>query len=183
MTITSEAAGVSQYLTFRMAGEEYAIGIRRVREIIQLDAVTRVPSAPAWIRGVVNLRGGVVPVVDLAVKFGMEPAALTRWTCLVIVEARFGGESVVTGLLADTVSQVMELGEGDIEPPPSFGTRLGGDHLLGMARQGSRFALLLDIDRILHDGDTRDGLEAAHAHADADAARAEGGAAAEERGR
>lgn len=169
MSITSEAAEVRQYLTFRMAGEEYAISILRVREIIQLDAVTRVPSAPAWIRGVVNLRGSVVPVVDLAVKFGMEAGVITRWTCLVIVEARVGGESIVTGLLADAVSQVMELRDGDIEPPPSFGTRIGGEHLLGMARQGNRFALLLDIDRILSQDEARDAREAADADEDTSA--------------
>lgn len=166
MSITSEAAGVRQYLTFRMAGEEYAISILRVREIIQLDVVTRVPSAPAWIRGVVNLRGSVVPVVDLAVKFGMEAGVITRWTCLVIVEARVSGESIVTGLLADAVSQVMELGDDDVEPPPSFGTVIGGEHLLGMARQGNRFALLLDIDRILSQDEARDAREASETDAD-----------------
>ncbi|HEX8394418.1 MAG TPA: chemotaxis protein CheW [Longimicrobium sp.] len=177
MTLISDAAGVQQYLTFRMAGEEYAISILRVREIIQLDAITRVPSAPAWIRGVVNLRGGVVPVVDLAVKFGMEASGLTRWTCLVIVEAEYGGERMVTGLLADTVSQVMELAEDDIEPPLSFGTRIGGEYLLGMARQGNRFALLLDIDRILSMDDAHHAREAVEAEAAA-ALSAEAGAEA-----
>jgi purine-binding chemotaxis protein CheW len=164
MSLTSEAAGVQQYLTFQMAGEEYAVGILRVREIIQLDAVTRVPSAPAYIPGVVNLRGSVVPVVDLAVKFGMEPSRVTKWTCLVIVEVTVGGEPMVMGVLADTVSQVMDLSPADIEPPPSFGTRIRGEHLLGMARHGNRFALLLDIDRVL----SHDEAHEARAAADGD---------------
>lgn len=149
MTFIGDAAGVTQYLTFQMAGEEYAVELQRVREIIQLDAVTRVPSAPPWITGVVNLRGSVVPVVDLAVKFGMEPARITRWTCLVIVEVELEGEPVVMGVLADTVSQVLDLSADDIEAPPSFGTRVGSDHLVGMAKQGNRFALLLELDSVL----------------------------------
>jgi purine-binding chemotaxis protein CheW len=141
-----------QYLTFQMAGEEYAVGIMRVREIVQLERVTRVPSAPRWIRGVVNLRGSVVPVADLALKFGMEPSPLTRWSCLVIVEVELRGEPAVMGVLADSVRQVMDLADADIEPPPSFGTRIDGEFLLGMARQEGGFALLLDIDRVLtHD--------------------------------
>lgn len=143
-----------QYLTFQMAGEEYAVAIMRVREIIQLDRVTRVPSAPRWIRGVVNLRGGVVPVADLALKFGMEASEITKWSCLVIVEVEQRGEPVVMGVLADSVRQVMDLTPEDVEPAPSFGTRIDGEFLLGMARQGNRFALLLDIDRVLSDEET-----------------------------
>jgi purine-binding chemotaxis protein CheW len=163
MTLIGDAAGVTQYLAFQMTGEEYAVELPRVREIIQLDAVTRVPSAPPWVTGVVNLRGSVVPVVDLAVKFGMEPARITRWTCLVIVEVELDGEPVVMGVLADTVSQVLDLAPGDIEPPPAFGTRVGGEHLLGMARQGNRFALLLDLDRVLTEEEAADTRAAAEA--------------------
>lgn len=149
MSMTAEAGAVQQYLTFHMAGEEYAIGILQVREITQFDALTRVPSAPAWVRGVINLRGNVVPVVDLSVKFGLGAGEITRWTCLVIVEVILRGEPLVMGLMADAVSQVMELSDEDIEPPPAFGTRARGEQLTGLARMGSKFALILDIDGVL----------------------------------
>ncbi|HET6764669.1 MAG TPA: chemotaxis protein CheW, partial [Longimicrobiaceae bacterium] len=140
---------------------EYALGILRVREIIQHDALTRVPAAPAWVRGVINLRGSVVPVVDLAVRFGMGESAVTRWTCLVIVEVALRGEQVVVGLMADAVSQVMELRPDDIEPPPSFGTGACGQHLLGMARTEGKFALILDIDGVLASLDAAEAIAAA----------------------
>jgi purine-binding chemotaxis protein CheW len=138
-----------QYLSFQVAGEEYALGILRVREIIEYGVVTRVPLTPPWIRGVFNLRGGVVPVVDLAVKFGVPREEITPRTCIVIVEADLGGETVLMGLVADAVNQVMELRPDDIEPPPSFGTRVRVDYLGGVARAGKGFVLLLDIDRVL----------------------------------
>ena len=98
-----------QFLTFQVAGEEYALGVLRVREILEYGVVTRVPLTPPWIRGVFNLRGGVVPVVDLAVKFGVPPGEITPRTCIVIVEASLGGETALMGLVADAVNQVLEL--------------------------------------------------------------------------
>jgi purine-binding chemotaxis protein CheW len=144
-----EAAERMQYLTFQLAGEEYALGILRVREIIQWQEVTRVPTAPAAIRGVLNLRGSVVPVVDLGVKFGLGATEPTRRTCIVIVEVERDGGQTVMGIVADAVSQVMDLGDDDIEPPPSFGTRMRVEFLEGMARMGDRFALVLNVDRLL----------------------------------
>jgi purine-binding chemotaxis protein CheW len=149
MIMTAEALDAAQYLTFRLGGEEYAVGILQVREILRFEEITRVPAAPPSIRGVLNLRGAVVPVVDLALKFGLPETVVTPRTCIVIVEVVMEGEATVMGVLADAVSQVIELGPGDVEPPPSFGTRVRIDFLKGMARQGSRFALLLDIDRLL----------------------------------
>ncbi len=149
MIMTAEALDAAQYLTFRLGGEEYAVGILQVREILRFEEITRVPAAPPSIRGVLNLRGAVVPVVDLALKFGLPETVVTPRTCIVIVEVEMEGEPTVMGVLADAVSQVIELGPGDVEPPPSFGTRVRIDFLKGMARQGSRFALLLDIDRLL----------------------------------
>lgn len=143
------AETLSQVLTFRIAGEEYAVGILSVREIIEYEAVTRVPATPAWIRGVINLRGSVVPVIDLAVKLGLPESPVTRRTCTVIVEAELEGERAVMGIVADSVHQVIELRPGEVEPPPSFGVPVRTDFLLGMAKTGSRFALLLDIDRVL----------------------------------
>lgn len=138
-----------QFLSFHLAGEEYAIEIFRVREIIEYGVVTHVPMTPPWIRGVINLRGGVVPVLDLAVRFGLPVAEVTPRTCIVIVEAALGGIETPMGIVADSVSQVMELRTGDIEPPPPFGARIRLEFLLGMARTDKKFALLLDIDRIL----------------------------------
>jgi purine-binding chemotaxis protein CheW len=149
MTVTAERAEQAQYLSFLLAGEEYAVGILRVREIIEYDTLTLLPSAPPQIRGIINLRGSVVPVVDLAVQFGLEARPVTRRTCIVIVELETDGERTVMGLLADAVSQVIELRPDEIEPPPPFGTRVRMDHLVGMGRNGRKFVLILDIDRLL----------------------------------
>ncbi|HSB64832.1 MAG TPA: chemotaxis protein CheW [Thermoanaerobaculia bacterium] len=139
----------AQYLCFRLAGEECAIGILRVREILEYDAVTKVPAMPPWVRGVMNLRGGVVPVIDLTVKFGLPESPVTRRTCIVIVEVALDGEPAVMGVVVDAVSQVLELSPADIEPPPPFGTSVRADYLLGLGTFGDRFVLLLDIDRVL----------------------------------
>ncbi|MFE8603012.1 chemotaxis protein CheW [Archangium violaceum] len=148
---TQTPAASSQYLSFILSGEEYALGILQVKEIIEYDTVTRVPGTPSWVRGVFNLRGSVVPVVDLAVKLGMVPSVLSRWSCIVVVEVKLGPERIVLGLLADAIGQVMELEPGAVMPPPSFGTPIHGDYLLGMGRVGTskKFVLLLDIDHVL----------------------------------
>ncbi|WP_375760593.1 chemotaxis protein CheW [Corallococcus exercitus] len=141
--------GRSSYLSFMLAGEEYAVGLLRVREIIEYRPVTRVPGMPAAVQGVINLRGSVVPVVDLAVKFGLPPRPITRWSCFVIVEVALDGQQTVLGLLTDTVREVLELGPADIEPPPAFGTRVRLEFLRGMGRHNDAFILLLDLDRLL----------------------------------
>jgi purine-binding chemotaxis protein CheW len=146
---TKAASEPTQYLTFGVAGDEYAISILRVKEIIQFETVTRVPTTPTWIRGVINLRGSVVPVVDLAVKFGLPDTVVTPLTCIVIVEVALSGEQTVMGVMADSVSQVVELGAGDVEAPPTFGTRVRVDYLAGMGKVGKGFVLILDIDRVL----------------------------------
>jgi purine-binding chemotaxis protein CheW len=139
----------SQVLTFFMDGEEYAVSILRVKEIIRYETVTRVPSAPRWIRGVHNLRGVVVPVVDLAAKFGLRDSPLTPHTCVVIVEVDLEGEHTLMGVMADAVSQVMELHPQDIREPPAFGTRVRVEYITGMGAAGKKFVLILDIDRVL----------------------------------
>ena len=131
------------------AEEEYAIGILRVREILEYDTVTKVPTTPRSIRGVINLRGRVVPVVDLTTKFGLPESVITKRTCIVVVEVDLEGERTVMGVLADAVSQVIDLPGEAIEPPPHFGTRVRVDCLLGMGRAGRKFVLLLDIDKVL----------------------------------
>ncbi len=144
-----------QYLSFFMAGEEYAIGILQVREIVEYEAVTRVPGAPVWIRGVTNLRGSVLPVVDLAMKFGLPPGTINRRSCIVVVEVAFQEEKLVLGVLADAVGQVVDLGPGDIEPPPAFGTPVHANYLSGLAKASKKFILLLDIDRVLNSQELR----------------------------
>ena len=139
----------TQYLTFYLGGEEYAIGILQAKEILEYDTLTKVPQTPPSIRGVINLRGSVVPVVDLAAKFGLPPSTVTKRTCIIIVEAGLGGTRTVMGVLADAVSQVMDLAPEDIEPPPAFGTAVRVDYLQGMGKVGKKFVLILDVDRVL----------------------------------
>ena len=139
----------TQYLTFHLAGEEYAIGILRVREIIPYGTLTKVPQAPISIRGVINLRGSVVPVVDLACKFGLPASPVTARTCVVIVEVSVDEETTVMGIMADSVSQVIELAPGDILPAPPFGAPVRMDFLSGMGTAGNKFVLILDIDKVL----------------------------------
>jgi purine-binding chemotaxis protein CheW len=154
MQITQETSSgvdrnVHQYLTFMIAGEEYAVSLLKVREIIEYDTVTEVPKTPEWIRGVINLRGSVVPVIDLAVKLRQAPSVAGKLTCIVITEVECEGEATVRGIMADSVRQVIDLNPQDVEPPPTFGTRVKVDYLLGMARSGRKFCLILDTEKVL----------------------------------
>jgi purine-binding chemotaxis protein CheW len=138
-----------QYLTFLTAGEEYAIGIAKVSEIIEYETVTKVPNTPTWIHGVTNLRGRVVPVVDLAMKFGLATSRITKFSCIIIADVSFQGERLTMGVLADSVSRVIELSEEEIEATPPFGTKIKTEYLLGMGPLGKKFCLILDIDKVL----------------------------------
>lgn len=155
MQITREEASrqteqhVQQYLTFMIAGEEYAVSLLKVKEIIEYDTVTEIPKTPDWVRGVINLRGNVVPVIDLAVKFRLPASIAGKLTCIVITEVECEGEAAVMGVMADSVRQVIDLKPEDIEVPPTFGTRVKVDYLLGMARSGKKFCLLLDTEKVL----------------------------------
>ena len=140
---------MNQYLTFFLAGEEYAITILKVTEILECAVLTKVPGAPAWVRGVINLRGAVVPVVDLAVTFGMPQTEITPRTCVVVVEVQSDQERLVLGVMADAVHQVVELGPDQIQPPPSFGAKVRVDCIQGMGDSNGKFVVLLDIDRVL----------------------------------
>ena len=148
----SEAAR-KQYLSFSVGGSDYGVGILRVKEILQYEAITPVPSMPPSVLGVLNLRGSVVPVIDLAVKFGLPPTAVTKRTCILVGETALDGVTTVMGVIADAVSEVLELAPDDIEPPPPFGTRVRADFLLGMGKVGRGFVLLLDLDRVLAAGE------------------------------
>ena len=140
----------TQYLTFMLRGEVYAIGILSIKEIIEYSGLTGVPMMPATIRGVINLRGAVVPVVDLLARFGRASSAVTKRTCVVIVEAVCGtDERHVMGLLVDAVNEVLDIAPADIEPPPAFGARLRSDFIQGVGKVRGKFVLLLDVDRVL----------------------------------
>jgi purine-binding chemotaxis protein CheW len=150
MEITEKEALVQQqYLTFFLADEEFAVNIQRVKEIIEYTTITKVPKVPQWVRGVINLRGSVVPVVDLALRFGLSERGVTKTTCIVILEVEHGSERMVMGVLADAVNQVIELAPKDIEEPPAFGAGVRLDYLLGMGKLATKFALILNIDKVL----------------------------------
>ena len=149
MTNTSSVLR-TQFLSFVLAGEEYAVEILRVKEIIEYDNLTRVPGMPPAVRGVINLRGRVVPVVDVALAFGMPQSAITPRSCIVMVEIGGDEGAVVMGIITDAVSEVLDLATDQIQPPPSFGTSVGAEYLDGMAEAaGKKFVMLLNIDRAL----------------------------------
>jgi len=138
-----------KYLTFFLANEEYGIEILKVQEIIGMMSVTTVPRTPVFMRGVINLRGKVIPIIDLRLKFGMEGIAQTEETCIIVVQAR----GVEMGLVVDRVSEVLDISAQDIDDAPSFGADVETDYLLGIAKSESRVKLLLDIDQVLSTGD------------------------------
>ena|SRR2546423_10822428 len=140
---------IRQHVTFFLMGEEYAVEIQHVREIIECEPVTSIPSMPPVVRGVINLRGSVVPVVDLPVKFGLAETAIDRETYVVIIDLQWSGEAVRLGVLTRALGQVIDLGSDQIRPVPDFGTRIQADYLRGIARVESRFVLLLDVERLL----------------------------------
>ncbi len=138
----------NQYLTYTLADELYAFDIAKVREVLDFTTITRVPNMPAFMRGVINLRGTAVPVLDLRLKFGMPQADKTVDTCVIITEVNVAGEHATIGALADSVQEVMDLGAGQIEPAPKIGTGLNTAFIKGMGRHGERFIIILDIDRV-----------------------------------
>jgi purine-binding chemotaxis protein CheW len=144
-----EETTAGQFLTFFIAGEEYAASILKVHEVIEYDTLTAVPNTPAWIRGVVNVRGSVLPVVDLGVKFGLPASMISRFSCIVITEVDSDGEKLTLGVLADSVSRVIEFAPNEIEAPPAFGTRVKIEYLLGLGAIGKKFCQILDIDKVL----------------------------------
>lgn len=149
MSTATDVSEQTQYVSFFIAEEEYAIAVLQVKEILEYNTLTRVPNTPRSVLGVINLRGRVVPVVDLAVKFGLPESKVTKRTCIVIVEVSLSSERAVMGVLADSVSQVIDLQPAEIEAPPPFGTHVQVEYLRGMSKSGRKFLLLLDIDAVL----------------------------------
>ncbi len=138
-----------QYLTFMLGDEMFAIGILSIREIIEYGFVTDVPMTPPFIRGVLNLRGAVVPVVDLAVRFGRQPGENSKRTCIVIVDIEGDNGSQQMGVVVDAVNEVLEIADGDIEPPPEFGARIRNDFIKSMGKINGKFVVILDLNRVL----------------------------------
>jgi len=142
-----------QYLTFMLGGETYAMGILAIKEIIEYANLTGVPRMPAFIRGVINLRGAVVPVIDLSARFGKAATVVTRRTCIVIVEVASGAhehsETQVVGVMVDAVNAVLEIAPAEIEPPPSFGAHIRADFMHGMGKVQGRFVIILNIHHVL----------------------------------
>jgi purine-binding chemotaxis protein CheW len=139
-----------KYLTFTLAGEEYGISILKVKEIIGMMPITTVPQTPVYVKGVINLRGKVIPVVDLRRKFGMDSMEYTERTCIIVVEIAGSSKTIPMGIVVDSVSEVLNIKSGDIEETPSFGNRLDTDYILGMAKVGGGVKILLDIDRVMN---------------------------------
>ena len=146
----SAAAGLpTQYLTFSLASETFAIGILAIKEIIEYRGITSVPMTPECVRGVINLRGAVVPVVDLQARFGKRPSPVGKRTCIVIVETAIEGQSHIIGVVVDAVSEVLDIPASEIEPPPSFGAQVAREFIAGMGKVRGKFVILLDVDNVL----------------------------------
>ena len=137
-----------QFLSFALGDEVFAVNVQQVKEILDVINITRVPQMPDYMLGVINLRGSVVPVIDLRSKFGMEKKEQNQDNCIVVLEVDFDGERVVIGALTDAVREVLDLFSDEIEPPPRMGMKLKTEFIRGMGKQGENFIIILDIDRI-----------------------------------
>ncbi len=138
----------TQYLSFNLDDEVFALDIAKVREVLEYSTVTKVPKTPDFMKGVINLRGNVVPVIDMRLKFGMSETEKTVNTCVIIVEVNFEGESAVLGAMADSVQEVLELEAEQIEPAPQIGTKMNTDFIKGMGKRDDEFIIILDINKV-----------------------------------
>ncbi|MCX8117556.1 MAG: chemotaxis protein CheW [Desulfobacterota bacterium] len=149
MEVKSMVGREGKYLTFSLGSEEYGIGILKIKEIIGVMPITPVPRTPSYVKGVINLRGKVIPVVNLRLKFGMEEVGYTDRTCIIVVEAGGQGGSALVGIIVDSVSEVLNIRGSEIEEAPSFGVGLEAGYILGMAKMNGGVKILLDIDKVL----------------------------------
>lgn len=147
--VNTKAERAGKYLIFQIGKEEFGVRVLTVREIMGILDITSVPHTPAYIKGVINLRGKVIPVVDLRLKFGMPELAYTPRTCIIVVQVQAGDTTVLMGLVVDGVAEVLTLAEPDIEDTPDFGNGIGTGYLLGMAKIKGKVKILLDIDEVL----------------------------------
>ncbi len=148
-TISTLTDREGKYLTFTLASEDYGIGILKIKEIIGMMPITSVPQTPSFVKGVVNLRGKVIPVVDLRLKFGMPAIDYTERTCIIVVEISGQSSAIKIGIVVDAVSEVLNIKGEDVENTPAFGTHVNTDYILGMAKIGGSVKILLDIDKVL----------------------------------
>ncbi len=149
----SESTREGKYLTFSLGLEEYGIGILKIKEIIGMMRITPVPQTPEYVKGVINLRGKVIPVIDLRLKFGMQASEYNERTCIVVVEISSGGGKLQIGTIVDSVSEVLNIKGSEIEDTPSLGTSIQMNYILGMAKTGGGVKILLNIDHVLSEGD------------------------------
>ncbi|HEY4340378.1 MAG TPA: chemotaxis protein CheW [Steroidobacteraceae bacterium] len=147
--VSADDAQTNQYLTFMLGGEVFAIGILFIKEIIEYSTLTEVPMMPASVRGVINLRGAVVPVTDLLVRFGKKSSPVTKRTCIVIIEVTGQGERQDIGVVVDSVDSVLDIPASEIEPPPTFGADIRTDFIRGMGKVNGKFVILLDVNHVL----------------------------------
>jgi purine-binding chemotaxis protein CheW len=145
---TNESLEMSQYLAFKLESEVFAFDISKVREVLEFDTVTKVPQTPDMMKGVINLRGSVVPVIDMRIKFGMGETEKTVNTVIIIIEIDLDGTSTMIGALVDSVEEVMDLDSDRIEPPPKIGTKLNTDFIRGMGKLEKQFLIILDIEKV-----------------------------------
>jgi purine-binding chemotaxis protein CheW len=153
MDTSQKTTELTQYLTFQLGGQEYALAIVKVREIVEYGALTKLPRTPAAIRGVINLRGNVVPVVDLALIFGVTSGPITARTCIIVVETSWEGERAVIGIIADAVNKVAQWSSEEVLPAPAFGTRMRVEFIKGMTKVAEDFVILLEIEKVLSDAE------------------------------
>jgi len=145
-----ENSNANQYLTFTLDNEQYAIGVAKVREVLEHTKITRLPRTAVFMKGIINLRGVGVPVIDLRLKFGLAETPITKDTSIIVMEVESQDGSVVVGALADAVHEVVEIDEASIEPAPRFGTRLAAEFIKGVGKKDDLFIIILDIDRIFN---------------------------------
>jgi len=145
-----ETSNTNQYLTFTLDNEQYAIGVAKVREVLEYTKITKLPRTAVFMKGIINLRGAGVPVIDLRLKFGLPETPITKDTSIIVMEVESQNGAVVVGALADAVHEVVDIDEGAIEPAPRFGTRLAAEFIKGVGKKDDQFIILLDIDRIFN---------------------------------
>ena len=145
-----EASNANQYLTFTLDNEQYAIGVAKVREVLEHTKITKLPRTAEFMKGIINLRGAGVPVIDLRLKFGLPETPITKDTSIIVMEVDSLDGTVVVGALADAVHEVVEIDEKAVEPAPRFGTRLAAEYIKGVGKRDDLFIIILDIDRIFN---------------------------------
>lgn len=148
-----EGTTVQPYLTFKLGAEVFALEVKKVREVLDFTTITKIPRTPEFLRGVINLRGSVVPVVDLRLGFGLDSVEPTVNTCIIVVEVVMAQETIIVGALADAVEEVIDIDASDIQPPPRLGSAIQTDFIQGMGKRENGFLMILNIDRIFSTGE------------------------------